>query len=47
MNRHAALGKQNDKINGEGSGEEEWSRRTKSNNSLNPTANSLPFIRKS
>jgi hypothetical protein len=44
MNRHAALGKSNDTISHEGSGNEEWSRRMKSNNSLNPTRLSMSFI---
>jgi hypothetical protein len=45
MNRHAALGALNGKINDEGSGEEERSRRTKSNNSFDRSANSAAFIR--
>ena len=38
MNRQRAKGRLNDTNRGEGSGAEEWSRRTKSNKSLNPTA---------
>jgi hypothetical protein len=37
MNRHAASGKLNARINGERSGEAEWLRCTKSNNSFDPT----------
>jgi len=44
MNRHAAVGMFNDTINREGSVNEEWSRRTKSNNSLNRTLDSMAFI---
>jgi len=46
MNRHAAMGALNDKINLEGSGEEERLRRTKSNNSFDRSGMSTPFIRK-
>jgi hypothetical protein len=46
MNRHRALGAMNDRNKRAGSGEEERLRRTKSNNSLNPTGNSMAFIRK-
>jgi hypothetical protein len=34
----------NNTINGEGSGKEEWQRRTKSNNSFNRSGISLPLI---
>jgi hypothetical protein len=44
MNRQTAMGRLNDTISGEGSGEEERQRRTKSNNSLNRSANSVAFI---
>jgi hypothetical protein len=44
MNRQAALDTLNDRINGEGSGEVEWLRWTKSNNSFNPTRDCVPFI---
>jgi hypothetical protein len=44
MNRHAAVGMMNDKISREGSGNKEWQRRTKSNNSFNRSGISLPFI---
>jgi hypothetical protein len=37
MNRQAAMGELNDRISGDSSGDEAWSRRTESNNSLNPT----------
>jgi hypothetical protein len=37
MNRQSAMGMSDDRINEEGSGKKEWLRRTKSNNSLNPT----------
>jgi hypothetical protein len=46
MNRHQAMGTLNDTINIEGSGGSEWFSRTKPNKSLNPTGNSLSFIRK-
>ena len=45
MNRQAAVGELNARINGGGSGSEEWSRLTESNRSLNPTALSLAFIK--
>ena len=45
MGRQTASGELNDKIKGEGRGEAEWTRRTKSNKSLNPTALSLAFIK--
>ena len=44
LNRHAAAGTLDDRINLEGSGVAEWLRCTKSNNSLNPTGVSMPFI---
>jgi hypothetical protein len=44
MNRHAALVELNDRINDKGSGYAEWSRRTESNNSFDPTRLSLAFI---
>jgi len=44
LNRHAALGALNDRINIEGLGHAEWFKRTKPNNSLNPTGMSMAFI---
>jgi hypothetical protein len=44
VNRQAVVGVLDGTINGEGSGDEEWLQRTKSNNSLNPTALSLSLI---
>jgi hypothetical protein len=46
MNRQAAVDTSNGKINSERRGEAEWSDRTKSNNSLNASGNSLDVIRK-
>ncbi len=44
MNRHAAVGTLNDTINAEGSRSQEWSRRTKSNNSFDRSADWMAFI---
>ena len=44
MNRQRAAGTLNDRINGERSGAAEWQRRTKPNNSFNPTRLSVAFI---
>jgi hypothetical protein len=44
MNRQAAVGTSDDTISREGSGNEEWQRRTKSNNSFDRSANSAAFI---
>ncbi len=44
MNRRVAVDTLNDTISREGSGHEEWLRRTKSNNSFNPTLASELFI---
>jgi hypothetical protein len=46
MNRHAAWGTLNDRINGKKSGKAEWQSRTKPNNSFNPSGISLLFVRK-
>jgi hypothetical protein len=46
MNRLRAMGALGGRINGDGSGKEEWLRRTKSNKSLNPTGLSVSFIEK-
>jgi hypothetical protein len=45
LNRHPALGTLNDRINIEGSGEAEWLRRTKPNNSFNASGNRVAFMR--
>ena len=45
MSRHAAVGKMNDTINHESSDKEEWSGRTKSNNSFDRSASQLGFCR--
>ena len=44
MSRPAAIGTLNDTIQGERSGAADLSRRTESNNSLNPTRDSEAFI---
>jgi hypothetical protein len=44
MNRHAASGELNGRIDGEGSGGAGWSRRTKSNSLLNRSGMSLHVI---
>jgi phage shock protein C len=44
MNRHAASGALNARIESMGSGSSEWLRRTKSNNSFNRSGISLDFI---
>ena len=44
LNRHPALGTLNDRINIEGSGEAEWLRRTKPNNSFNASGISLSLM---
>jgi TonB family protein len=46
MNRHAATGALGDRIERGRSGNAEWQRPTKSNNSFNPTGNSGAFIEK-
>jgi hypothetical protein len=44
MNRQAALRVLNDTINREGSGNKQWQRRTKSNNSFNRSGDSIFFM---
>ena len=44
LHRHAASGELNDRIKAAWSGMANWLRRTKPNNSLNPTRDSVAFI---